>query len=419
MRAFPSGAMKGPDRPTKSLIFPILTNWRDVQKKGYLGPITVTIILGFLIAGIGPSSPTNAILALGLYIAVATCFLSYRICGKPISWLAYILFLGITAVWFAVSLPVILQTENAFKAAGVPNLGAGVVEELWKFMPVLAMWLLGRAVDRKGRGNWPYLGVREPLDGILLGVGSGAVFGYLEAILFVRQEGLLTVISRTFILLAVHSSCAGLLGYFFGLSVLIPRSRVKLVGIGYALAAGIHTLDDVLASNKLGPVQIGLGVLTYGLLAAAILKARKISPTRYVNFASRVFQHPAVVGAEAEATPKPAVQPASAGVSALSPALQAAVVELQLPDRRIALANGLHLMVTEVPGLVAGEPDGVVACVERRDPQSDVLGLCNLSTRTWSATTRKGNREIPPGHVIKVQPGTEIDFGDVTGRFVT
>ena len=70
--------------------------------------------------------------------------------------------------------------------------------------------------------------------------------------------------------------------------MLRPINRWRILSIGYLSAALIHALWN--SSGTLGWVaQIVAGVIAYALLAAAILKARQISPSRNDNFASIVI----------------------------------------------------------------------------------------------------------------------------------
>jgi RsiW-degrading membrane proteinase PrsW (M82 family) len=72
------------------------------------------------------------------------------------------------------------------------------------------------------------------------------------------------------------------------LSVLKPNQRWQILGIGYISAAALHALWN--SAGYVSPVLLAVvGVLSYAFLAAAILKARALSPTRSQNFATRLF----------------------------------------------------------------------------------------------------------------------------------
>jgi RsiW-degrading membrane proteinase PrsW (M82 family) len=145
------------------------------------------------------------------------------------------------------------------------------------------------------------IGVWEPLDGILLGAASAIGFT-LDETLFQyvpmaiqaggQLAGLQLLIPRIMGAIAVHVAYSGYFGYFFGLSVLKPRKRWQLLAIGYLTAAILHAFwnsADMFGQNPITDalLQCVAGVIAYGFLIAAILKARQISPTRAQNFATR------------------------------------------------------------------------------------------------------------------------------------
>lgn len=83
--------------------------------------------------------------------------------------------------------------------------------------------------------------------------------------------------------LTAHSAYAGLFGYFIGLSVLRPGMAVFLFPLGWLSAAVLHGAwdgtNDIFNSGLVVlTLLIVIGVLSYGLLAGAIFKARDISP---------------------------------------------------------------------------------------------------------------------------------------------
>ncbi len=82
---------------------------------------------------------------------------------------------------------------------------------------------------------------------------------------------------------------SGYLGYFIGLSVLKPKKGWTILGVGYLTAATLHAMWDATATSFGALALVLVGVLSYAFLAAAILKARALSPTRQQNFATRFF----------------------------------------------------------------------------------------------------------------------------------
>ena len=111
--------------------------------------------------------------------------------------------------------------------------------------------------------------------------------------------GLQLLIPRVLGSVAGHMAYSGYLGYFIGLSVLKPSKRWRILGVGYLSAAGLHALWNSIGFFN-GLLLAVVGVMSYAFLAAAILKARALSPTRcsawsrYApqNFATRFSNQP-------------------------------------------------------------------------------------------------------------------------------
>jgi RsiW-degrading membrane proteinase PrsW (M82 family) len=187
--------------------------------------------------------------------------------------------------------------------------GTGLGEEGFKALPLMALALMSvafaflsrRTGSRLGAllcGVIEHFGLRDPLDGIVLGAASGSGFFIYETLVqYVPQvlddakyptdrtfDGLVQLLARGLPQLTAHSAYTGLFGYFIGLSVLRPRMALLLIPLGWLSAAALHGAWD--ATNALvdsaiigAPVHVVIGVLSYALLAGAIFKARDISPT--------------------------------------------------------------------------------------------------------------------------------------------
>ncbi|MBC7968615.1 MAG: PrsW family intramembrane metalloprotease [Verrucomicrobia bacterium] len=313
----PPPRRREPDAISLTQLFPILSTGRQLTRKAYLlpGGITVAFVVLMFVA-VGNPLAFNMLLA--AYLAGAAYYFVYELCGKRKPWwilsgaAVFTLLLLISPVLklfvfvFRQVLPGELPTGDV--AVPFPILlikmffGAGLMEELLKAIPVFAAYLLGTQLRSPYRER---LGVWEPLDGILLGSASAVGFTLLETLAQYLPEvykatlssgegaaqlaSLQLLIPRVLGSVAGHMAYSGYLGYFIGLSVLRSRRRWLILGIGYLTASGLHALWNTVGS--ISPVFLALvGLLSYAFLAAAILKARELSPTRSQNFATRFYK---------------------------------------------------------------------------------------------------------------------------------
>jgi RsiW-degrading membrane proteinase PrsW (M82 family) len=305
-----------------SQLIPILSTGKDLRSKGYLLPGIVTVIaVVAMFATIG-----NFVLFAGLlaaYIALGGFYVIYQLCGKSKPWwlllgaaimTAGLLLTPLFTVFvfvFRGVLPgnVAAVTEGAgfFRNLVAHFFGAGMFEELFKALPILAAYFIGTRLRSPWRER---IGVWEPLDGILLGAASAVGFTLFETLLeyvprivgTVARDagegaaafvGLQLLIPRILGSVAGHMAYSGYFGYFIGLSILKPANRWVILAIGYLTAAGLHGFwnasSSVSANRNTGLfVSAIVGVLSYTFLTAAILKARALSPSRSENFATRI-----------------------------------------------------------------------------------------------------------------------------------
>ena len=239
--------------------------------------------------------------------------------------------------------------------------------------------------------------------------------------------GAKAVIFRSIDLAFGHMAYSGYFGYFIGLSVLKPEKRWKILGIGLISAALPHALWDSIGYFDILPLRAVVAVGSYAILAAAILKAREISPNRAVlqpsivlgaynpqsTAGSAAWQKPAPMAAAAAATPGLGAPVAPPPL----PNLPAGTLSLRIGLKQLVVVPGLRLLEHQVPGLQAQSPEGAVAEVTRNPNDPSILGLTNLSGSVWEVVTANGNRrEIQPGGTIKLARGTKIDFGSTDGE---
>lgn len=292
-----------------SQLFPILSTRQDLTRKAYLIPGIFTVILVVLMfATVGkPSAASLNQILVATYLAVAAYYFIYRLCGKHKPWWVLVSCAGATMlILLSPILPMFIfifrnvlpgnlssttQSINFLELLVRMFVGAGLMEELLKAIPVLAAYYLGRQLLSPWRER---IGVWEPLDGIILGTASAVGFMLLETLgqyvpemsqnatltsgLAGQIVGLQLLIPRVLGAIAGHMADSGYFGYFIGLSVLKPRQRWQILSVGYLSAAALHALWNT-AGQISGLLLAVIGVLSYAFLVAAILKARMLSPT--------------------------------------------------------------------------------------------------------------------------------------------
>ncbi len=306
------------DAATLSQLFPIVSTGRDLARKAFLIPgiITVSFVVMMFVA-VGNSVFFNFLVA--AYLSGAAYYFVYQLCGKHKPWwllggaaiFTVLLLVSPVLDGFIFVFRVLLPGEIPADPASVNFLtlmirmffGAGLMEELLKAIPVLATYWIGTQLRSPYRER---IGIWEPLDGILIGTASAVGFTLLETlgqyVPAIMQDvtiqaggdsgellGLQLLIPRILGSVAGHMAYSGYLGYFIGLSILKPKQRWRTIGIGYFSAAALHALWNTMGVLNLAILAL-VGVLSYAFLAAAILKARALSPKRSQNFATRFYR---------------------------------------------------------------------------------------------------------------------------------
>ena len=304
------------DNITLTQLFPIASMGKQLRKKAYLYPGAATVIFVVLMfAAVGNSVAFNLLLA--TYLAFGAFYFIYQLCGKHKPW--WILLASALVTTIILISPILTLFLIVFRQILPGNLpgngeqigffsflikmffGAGLMEESLKAIPVLGALFLGKILPSPWRER---MGVWEPLDGILLGTASAVGFTLLETLgQYVpniiqnvtlqagsdagQLVGLQLLIPRILGSVAGHLAYSGYFGYFIGLSALKPKKSWQILAVGYFTSASLHALW-----NTSGIVSVFLlavvGVISYMFLAAAILKARALSPNRSENFATRI-----------------------------------------------------------------------------------------------------------------------------------
>lgn len=346
-------------QPSESELFPPNMGLEPIKGKGFLIP-------GFIAAVAASAIHTAAVtgniaIALGItqaLLAVATVGLIYYYCGKTKPLWVFIgsgIVIGVILAGLHFELikpirnlilPLVGQKMTLNNGAIVYTIPdsvfwqfvhmlflAAIPEELEKIVPAaLGLWLFYRLRTRAALSPLQSdLAVREPLDGILLGVAAAAGFSVFEGVHnpILGLEQVLTKIASLVKVAALapganltpflvasahagigafaealfrgigdiagHQAYSGIFGYYVGLAALYPAQKNRLLLRGFLTAITLHTLWNTVPSLGTGTVagtlivtvcQAALIFCSLAVLISCILQARKISPTRASNFAT-------------------------------------------------------------------------------------------------------------------------------------
>ncbi len=275
-------------------LFPVASRL-NLKQNGFLVPGIITVLFVVAMLVTRKINELFFLYILATYLASASHYLIHKLCHKHKPW--WLLFsLGLATGLpllggFHISIPhtgnhIVDQITKAF-------VEKALLEELFKALPVLLLYMLGRLLPSPKR---ELIGVWEPIDGILLGTASATGFALVETMLHVHKEiaiggsfaGLTFLIPQILGDLSGQVAYSGYFGYFIGLSSLKPSKRWRLLGIGYITSATIHAFGAIatILQNKqpenlfAGICLAVIGSVAFAFLMAAILKARQISPNR-------------------------------------------------------------------------------------------------------------------------------------------
>jgi len=506
--------------PTRSQLLPLLTKYRELPTKSQLIPALLTIVVIMLLFTFaGERAPivvargknpmnwfysSHYILILGTFLVFISLNFLYSLAGKAKSWLGLIGVMLFTMGFmhyggFDLIYPLFHNVLAGGEISEKDTLGVelwkhfagtGFLEELTKAIPLLLLVAFSSkmTVDQQRK-----YGIQEPLDGILLGAASAGGFVLIETL----GQYVPNFLARTWVSFAMnvghapepksigdianmigfgmkymgtapglelliprglracfgHMAYSGYLGYFIGLAVLKPQKRWRILGIGYVSASFVHALWDTIPGDL---VKIGIAVLCYAVLMAAILKARELSPNRALLAPSVLFGYsaqgagtqapppppPAPPAAQAPPAPVPQAQPQqpftapmmaqmaiAGGGGAMIPVpatppqpattapMTVMTPVLRIGAQKFAITPGLLISEANAPGLQAQSPGGPVAQVIHNPNDPAILGLTNLSRTAWQVLSPSGNTHtIQPWQTVRLARGTRIQFGPMDGE---
>jgi RsiW-degrading membrane proteinase PrsW (M82 family) len=468
-KEMPSGGdKKSRERPLPSMseiVPPVdLFEKREWIKKGALVPFSLTLLAVVLMELAVEHEPPwyefYALIVAG-YLAVETVHIIYKLCGirKPFFWLAFV---GCSAFALGAvmethcsllqrldSLSGWIISHDALKSASffdrwAAHFFSGALPfEAIKLAPVLIAFGIGRALSSPWRER---LGIWEPLDGVLLGATAGVGFNVAQSIYGLAfhlncsldsatyatyslksPNSLLLLLPRSLGEMAGHAAYTGFLGYAIGLAIVRPRRRWLTLLVGLLISTLAHSLS--MATTEFDSYKIFAlieSIVFYCLLAAAILKARQISPSRAYNFATSLIDDSVaarlagadlqIASAQAAGTRQESSLTAQPG-----PAQGTArpVFTLYVSGNVITLEEGRKLAPGEISGLTAASGGDSVAQVVCSPKHPGDVGLRNDSGTTWKARLPWGlEGEIPPGKAIRLARGMIFFFGDVRGEIL-
>jgi len=403
-----------------------------LKKKGYLGTSAFAVFAIVLMYSMySEENVAGFLCTAGVFFIVASYTCIYLLCGKRKAWwalaavaLSQVLLLLSPAFEFFIRifrevLPGAVEQPSSSPAEHFLHhfFGAGLMEELFKAIPLCICLLVAHRLRGALKEQFT---IAEPLDGILLGAASAAGFMFFETMFqYVPSAiehsglaaGLALLLPRTMSGVFGHMAYSGYFGYAIGLAVMFPAQRWIILISGWLVAALAHAIWNT--AGAFGVIgSLLAGGAAYVLLAAAILKARQISPTRHANFATQVL------GGAAAVAPGTAGSPPSSRPAATSPPPASSNVHLVVSGRFLPVGRGQAWTAREIAGLIPAGSDGIVADVVPHPTVAGVNGLRNRSRQSWTVTLPGGAQQvIAPSRSIMVLVGARVHFGACDGEF--
>lgn len=289
-------------------------------------------------------------------------------------------------------------------------------------------------------------GMQRVLERVAGALSSGARGEIAQGLGWMLLGGLLAACIAAFVpnLPKARAASAGAIGgllgawVFFDLAAWVGDTAGRLAGaaalgacVGSMLAVAERAFRKAWLEVAYGPresrtVSLGGEPVTVGSAGGATIHARGAPPQAY-RFRLQAGQVVCEDVAAGRSTTLAAGDSRRVGNLVIrvhaatggDPASTAAAAEPRLVvagRNPVALRVGATLTPADIPGLPAAEGRRAVAEVVTNPSRPGVIGLRNLSTRTWQLR-RQGRDQaaVPAGRTVEIQPGCRIDFGSVTG----
>lgn len=196
------------------------------------------------------------------------------------------------------------ETAGFFPTFYAHFVGAGLLEELFKAIPILIGLAVGLATIRKPEAMAGpaarFFRIRGPLDGVLMGAFAGAAFIVMETSGQYLPDQLMDVAEQTgraeagfasalFLYFprviggAVgHMAYSAVFGYFIGLALLRRRQMIPLLLFGWLFASLLHGLwNSAPKLNESGYAHLVVAAISALCFAAVILKGRQLHASQF------------------------------------------------------------------------------------------------------------------------------------------
>ena len=329
----PASSRTSGDRSAVSFsdFIPLVGGMKMMRERRLLWPAVLFVIalsrLMWLFAKPTPENTAKFVVEFSLMLVSAAFVVVYMLCGKRKPWTVIAAVMAAEAL--VMSLHPVLRMPFCDATGGGDILNrmfaamagkaempgklsifwgfftcAGLLEELEKMLPVFGLIWFASSSRRADAKRW---GVFEPLDAIVYACATATMFIVLETfdakgyvggqIEAGREANKLAAaalmsfplaIIRTFDALSGHLAYSGYFAYFVGLGLLRTVHRERLWLGGWIGAALIHGFFNTFATNKF--LTVISTAFAFFCLMTAILHARRVSPTRDENFATRALR---------------------------------------------------------------------------------------------------------------------------------
>lgn len=454
--------------PSDSELIPLRSSKINILKSGILIPAVVTSITCVLLFGL-----SNFYLIMNVaagYLLFCIFYAAYVYSGIKKNILVYIfpcivLYLELTTpiingfiFFFRSILPGDTPSNAGFFTSFVTMFfGAGMMEELMKAIPALIGLVIALHFTQQSTptaslstsyADW--FKVSTPLEGMLMGLAAGAAFTYVETlhqyvpslvVAVAKKDGAGAGFANGFALLLPrvlqsvvgHMGWAAISGYFIGLAARYPGSMVKLLAIGWIVPSVLHGFWNSAANIGAIGIWISAG-LSLILFVGCFLKAKQMEAARMGS--AFIPTDSIIVGGEplavATGTTPETMATAWGGFSNIlnafgkraAPKLMASSSATPTPSGdqrpRFTLALG-----TARFGILPGQTidlstlfidgnfsPGTLAEVTVHPQDSTIVGLKNLSSLTWIATTDDGaTTNVPPQRNVKLVNREKLTIG--------